>query len=160
MTIMVFRLFSFCLSWSQSNTECEDFCPVVRLGCPPPPSPLASFSLPLDPKGGKQHSPAVEGVGVPLPSSDDWTESLALCMLCGPYVWFGEATTTFVVGKRSKILTWMETGPFQLRYVEKFIWIPENFYFLSDKILTVLFLRSCSMPSEERKFYCTFAYFT
>jgi hypothetical protein len=33
---------------------------------------------PLGPKGEEQHSPAVKGVGGP--NSNDWTESLALCV--------------------------------------------------------------------------------
>ncbi len=40
------------------------------------------FSLPSTFKGvGEQHSPAGEGVGGP--NSDDWRESLALCLLFG-----------------------------------------------------------------------------
>ncbi len=49
---------------------------------PPPPSECVS---PLDPKGkGEQQSLPCEGVGGP--NSDDWTESLALCKLCGHYL--------------------------------------------------------------------------
>jgi hypothetical protein len=46
-------------------------------------SPLlqASVPPPLEPKGG-QHSLAFEGVGGT--NSDEWTESMALCVLCGP----------------------------------------------------------------------------
>ncbi len=40
---------------------------------------LASVSLPLDPKGGGGGAKMWEG-----PISDDWIESLALCILCGP----------------------------------------------------------------------------
>jgi hypothetical protein len=44
---------------------------------PPTPSPASEC---MDPKG-EQHLLAGEGVGGP--NSDDWTESLALCILCG-----------------------------------------------------------------------------
>ncbi len=48
---------------------------------PHTPSPLASVSPPLGPKGGReQHSHAGRGVGGR--NSNDWIESLALCMLC------------------------------------------------------------------------------
>jgi hypothetical protein len=45
----------------------------------PIPSPTSESVLPLEPKGGG-HSPAFDGVGGP--NSDDWRESLALCLLC------------------------------------------------------------------------------
>jgi hypothetical protein len=58
--------------------ECHCVCPLVRFGsahllsrkrvCPPP-----------EPKGG-QHS--TEGEGVGGSNSEDWRESLALCLLC------------------------------------------------------------------------------
>jgi hypothetical protein len=47
---------------------------------PPPPHPEVNVSPP-GPKGGEQHSLAVEGVGGP--NSDDWIEGLALCILSG-----------------------------------------------------------------------------
>jgi hypothetical protein len=148
---MVFKMFTFGLSLSQSIQRARRSVQSSDLG-PPLPPPPASFSPPLDPKGGKQYSPAGEGWGYPVRT----TEQRSL-ELNGPDVWFGEATTTFVAGRRSKILTWMGTGPFQQRYVHKFYLHFRKFYFLSDEILTVFFLRSCSMPSEERKFYCNFA---
>jgi hypothetical protein len=49
-----------------------------------PPSPPSQASVPpsLDPKGGGSNTRLrVKGVGGP--SSDEWTESLALCILCG-----------------------------------------------------------------------------
>ncbi len=49
-----------------------------QIWVPSPPTPPASVTPPLDPRGeGKQHSLAGEGVG--RPNSDDWKESLALC---------------------------------------------------------------------------------
>jgi hypothetical protein len=44
----------------------------------PPPLPQASVSLPLDPKGERSNTP---GDDVGVPNSDDWKESLALCIL-------------------------------------------------------------------------------
>jgi hypothetical protein len=43
------------------------------------PSP-ASECAPRNQKGGRAHSPEVEGVR--SPNSDDWKKSLALCVLC------------------------------------------------------------------------------
>ncbi len=61
------------------SVEYQSACPFVGIGPPPPQPPQASVSPPLGPKGeGEQHSLAGE-VG---PNSDDWTESLALCMFC------------------------------------------------------------------------------
>ncbi len=57
--------------------EYQSVCSFVGFGSPPP---TASVSPPLDPKVGKQHSLAGEGIW--RPNSDDWTESLALCILC------------------------------------------------------------------------------
>jgi hypothetical protein len=60
-----------------------DVCPFVRteLG-PPPPLPKASVA-PLGTKGGGgQHLLSWEGQGARVPNSDDWRESLALCLLC------------------------------------------------------------------------------
>ncbi len=55
--------------------------PFVRIRSPHPLS-QASVSPPLDPRErGEQHSLADEGVGGP--NSDDRTESLAPCILCG-----------------------------------------------------------------------------
>ncbi len=45
---------------------------------PPPPPPSKCVST-LGSKGGEQHSFTVKGVGGP--NSDDWTESLSLCIL-------------------------------------------------------------------------------
>jgi hypothetical protein len=49
------------------------YVPSSELGLPPPHGECS-----LDPKGGEQHSLAAEAVGGP--SSDDWKESLALCI--------------------------------------------------------------------------------
>ncbi len=50
-------------------------------GSPPPPLSQASvFPTPLEPEEEEQHSLAGEGVGGA--NSDDWKESLALCLLC------------------------------------------------------------------------------
>ncbi len=57
--------------------------PLSELGHPTPP-PASECVSPLDPKGGKQHSLAGEGVGEP--NSDDQTESLALCILRVVYI--------------------------------------------------------------------------
>ncbi len=56
----------------------QSVCPFVGLGTPPP-RPRASLSPPLGPKGGRSNTPfRVRGVGGP--NSDDWKESLALCV--------------------------------------------------------------------------------
>jgi hypothetical protein len=47
----------------------------------PPSSPASECISPLGLKGGEQHSLVGEGVGEP--NSNDWTEILALCTLCG-----------------------------------------------------------------------------
>ncbi len=48
-----------------------------RVSVPPTPPPLqANVAPPLGPKSGEEHSLAVE-----RPNLDDWTESLALCIL-------------------------------------------------------------------------------
>jgi hypothetical protein len=61
------------------HIEYQGVCPFV--GIFPPSHPKASV-FPLGPKGGReQHS--LEGEGGGGPKSDDWTESLALCILCG-----------------------------------------------------------------------------
>jgi hypothetical protein len=61
--------------------ECQSVCHFVGIGSPRPhtPSPQASVSSPLGSKGGEQHSLAGEGLGGH--NSDDWTESLTLCIL-------------------------------------------------------------------------------
>jgi hypothetical protein len=47
---------------------------------PPTPPPQASVSPPLELKGGgEEHS--LPGEGLRGPNSDDWKESLALCIL-------------------------------------------------------------------------------
>jgi hypothetical protein len=48
--------------------EYHSVCPLVRIGTPPTPSPLASVSLPSEPKGGTHWS---GGEGVRGPNSDD-----------------------------------------------------------------------------------------
>ncbi len=116
---MVFKIFPCGLSLSQIIQSARLSVHSSELGPPQTPPPASECVSTLGPKRGKQHSPAGEGVGIP--NSDDWTESLAFCILCGPDVWFGEATTTFVAGRPSQILTWMGTGPFQQRYVHKFL---------------------------------------
>ncbi len=51
-------------------------CPIVAIGCPHPLLPQARVCLPPGPKGGGGGTD--EGVGEP--NSDDWIESLALCI--------------------------------------------------------------------------------
>jgi hypothetical protein len=59
----------------------QSVCPFVGIGSPHP-LPQKDVCPPLDPKReGEQHSLA--GEGVKGPNSDDWTESLALCILYG-----------------------------------------------------------------------------
>ncbi len=60
--------------------EHQSVCPIGGIGSQnAPPLPLASVSPPLVQGGGRQQSLAGEGGGGP--SSDDWIESLALCIL-------------------------------------------------------------------------------
>ncbi len=56
----------------------QSVCP-FRIGSPREPFSQASVSPLLEPKGGGQHLLAGEGGA----SSDDWRESLALCLFCG-----------------------------------------------------------------------------
>jgi hypothetical protein len=61
--------------------------PSSELGPPPLHSPKMSVSIPLDPKGGGQHSLANDGVRGPI--SDEWTGQKAwhsvVCILCGAW---------------------------------------------------------------------------
>ncbi len=57
--------------------EYHSVCPFVRIGSAHPP-PASECVPPFNLRGG-QHSPAGEGMGGP--NSDDWRESLALCLL-------------------------------------------------------------------------------
>ncbi len=59
----------------------QSVCPLVRIGPLPLPFLQVSVSPPWNQKGGGQHSLADEGVGGA--NSDDWRESLALCIFCG-----------------------------------------------------------------------------
>ncbi len=60
--------------------EYQSICPIVRIGSPHPLTRKRAC-LPLGPEGGgEQHSLAAKGVGGL--NSDDWIESLALCILC------------------------------------------------------------------------------
>jgi hypothetical protein len=61
--------------------EYQSVCPFGRNGSHIPPFPQASVSpSPWNQRGGRQHSLAgEEAVGA---NSDDWRESLALCLLC------------------------------------------------------------------------------
>ncbi len=60
--------------------EQQSVCPIGGIGSPhAPPPPLASVSPPLVQGGGGDNNPLrVRGEGT---SSDDWIESLALCIL-------------------------------------------------------------------------------
>jgi hypothetical protein len=59
-------------------TEHQGFWPVVRIASHTPSSSSECVPPPKDPKREKQHSLA--GEGGEGPNSDDWTESLALCV--------------------------------------------------------------------------------
>jgi hypothetical protein len=62
--------------------EAQAFSPIHGMAPHPPPLPSACVSPPLfgtKGGGGGQHSNAGEGGGA---NSDDWRESLALCLLC------------------------------------------------------------------------------
>jgi hypothetical protein len=65
--------------------EYQSVCPFVGIEFPLPPPPQASVSPPWTQREGEQHSLADEEVGGP--NSDNWTESLALCMLCAGTVY-------------------------------------------------------------------------
>ncbi len=58
--------------------EYQIVCPFVGIRS----HPLASVSPPLDSKGGETLNCGWTGEG---PNSDEWTESMALCILCGGY---------------------------------------------------------------------------
>ncbi len=64
------------------HIEYQNVCPFVGIGSPLPPRQQASVSPPLGPKGGGATLPCGWGGGGP--NSDDWKESLALCILCAP----------------------------------------------------------------------------
>jgi hypothetical protein len=67
---------------AQSTTkylENQSVCPLVRIGTHAPPLHQASV-YPHPGIKARGHSPAAEGVGGP--NSDDWRNSLALCLLC------------------------------------------------------------------------------
>jgi hypothetical protein len=57
--------------------EYKSVCPFVQIGSPSPLSRKRLWNL----KGGRQHSLA--GEGSRGANSDDWRDSLALCVLCG-----------------------------------------------------------------------------
>jgi hypothetical protein len=65
--------------------EYQSVCPFVRIG-PPSPSPESECVLPPPkPKGGGgRHSLGGEGENVA--NSDDWRESLVLCILCVRFI--------------------------------------------------------------------------
>ncbi len=157
MMTMVFKMFTLGLSWSQSNTECQAFCPVVRLGSPPCKlRPLqANVSPPLNPKGESNTRLRVRGWGYPVRTTGQkaWHSVYSVVLM------FGLARQRRLSLQEGVRRFWPGWGRshFNCGMFTNFILNSRNFYFLSDKILTVLFLRSCSMPSEERKFYCTFA---
>ncbi len=151
---MVFKMFTLGLSWSQSNTECQAFCPVVRLGSPPCKlRPLqANVSPPLNPKGGSNTRLRFRGWGYhyPLQTTGTLYTLWSWCL-----VWRGN--DDFRCRKAFEDFDLDGDGAISTAVSSQILfWITENFYFLSDEILTVLFLRSCNMPSEERKFYYTF----
>jgi hypothetical protein len=61
--------------------EYQSICPFVRIGSPRPLSRQRVCPPPQNQRvGGGQHSLAGEGAGGA--DSDDWRESLALCILC------------------------------------------------------------------------------
>jgi hypothetical protein len=69
------------------NTECQAFCPVVRIGSPDPLTGqrvlLPPTPTPCGSKGGWRHTLAWGGGSGwgSGPNSDDWTETLVLCIL-------------------------------------------------------------------------------
>jgi hypothetical protein len=71
------------LQYAVVYLEYQSFCSIVGIGSPHlPPLTSECVSL-LGPKReGEQHSLAGEGG----PNSDDWIESLALCILCEPHI--------------------------------------------------------------------------
>jgi hypothetical protein len=73
------RLYSLLSQRDYYCTRAPEFLAVVQIGSPHP-LPLKRVCPPRT-QSGEQHSPmAGEGGG---PNSDDWTKSLALCILCG-----------------------------------------------------------------------------
>ncbi len=60
----------------------QTVCSIVRIWSPLPPTTEVSTSPLLDTKKGGG-SNTLAGEGVWGPKSDDWVESLALCILCG-----------------------------------------------------------------------------
>ncbi len=63
--------------------EYHSVCPLVGIGTPPPlPLPLTSVLSPRTIRGDGVH-PRLRVRGWGSPNSDDWRESLALCLLCG-----------------------------------------------------------------------------
>ncbi len=59
--------------------EYHSICPLVGIGTPHP-SPASEYLPPPEPKGGREHSPACEGVGVS--QFRRLEKSLALCLHC------------------------------------------------------------------------------
>jgi len=61
------------------------FCVSANIGTPTTPSPASKGVPPWHQRGGHTHLRpcGLSGWG---PNSDDWRESLALCLLCGPVV--------------------------------------------------------------------------
>ncbi len=74
---------------------------------PPAPSPPSECVPPLEPRGGGQHSLAVEGAGGA--NLDDWRESLALCLLC---VW----SHTYLLCMRMEIQS--KKGAYKFAYTQ------------------------------------------
>jgi hypothetical protein len=64
--------------YSIQFVEYQSVCPFVGIGAPPPRK--RERLPPWTQRGEEQHSFAVEGVGGP--NSNDWKESLLLCILC------------------------------------------------------------------------------
>ncbi len=60
------------------------YVPFVGIGILPTPLSPASVPIPPEPKGGGHTRLWVRGLG--SPSFDDWSKSLALCLLCGLYM--------------------------------------------------------------------------
>jgi hypothetical protein len=77
----------FFLSYESQSTclEYHSVCPLVGTGTPPP--PLLQASVPPRNQRGRVHTrQRVRGWG--SPNSDDWSKSLALCLLCDTSVRF------------------------------------------------------------------------
>jgi hypothetical protein len=66
----------------QSASFLHFFCLSANIGTPPTPSPAS-----VSPPGTKGEDTLTCGLSGWGPNSDDWRESLSLCLLCGPVDW-------------------------------------------------------------------------